>query len=1854
MSWGPSAPLAEQDLVENQLGGRYTLTDRQGVPGPLRTEVFMNRRTVALFLVPLALTACLPSTTEPPDPEHVHAVSAGLISRKDPVVVVFTRDLPSAEPGRTLPVSPLRLSPAVAGTTEFLDERTLVFRPAVELPADTVFLAEVTPAVLGLDLAPFSFRFRTVPPQVQIEPGLLRWSTRGYSLDVTLRCLDKETSRDLEKGLRISLAGQPLPVALPVQTGHIHRLRLDAIPPATVDRELVIHWTNRHLGGQDTRQLSVTLPATGSFRLIGHEFHPDGPLILSFSQEIAPSQDWMGLLGLQVPVRGSVTGGLLEVVPLGQPWPESFRFEISTELRSLLNQPLEYTAQGQIANTEQRLPKVEWVGKGNILPPDDAALLPIKTVNLRGVVIEAIQIFDSNAAQFFQVNQIDGSAELVRVGRPVWREAVSLPWTPEHRNREVVHQLDLRPLTERFRSQFFHIRISFLPNQVEYPIQPNEELAQLTPEDLFPRLSESSEPSYWDDWWYGSSEQGSNPSQRQFYTNFYGEQRIYVSRNVLITHLGLSAKRTVDRNLLVWVTDLRTAEPVSGATIQVLDFQNQLLTQGRTDAQGAFSFRAGEVTPRLIIAEHQGRRSFLRVDEASALSVSHLDVSGDPIDRGLKGFLSGERGVWRPGDTIHLNFILLDLDRTLPPNHPVRLTVKDPSGLPFLSQVQTEGMDGFYSFTFATQPQSPTGNWSAEVTAGGRVFSIRLPVETIVPNRLRANLAFRQRLLPGPQTLDLTGTWLHGAPASNLRASLSATFRAKSTQFEGFPGYVFDDPMKSPPAAAQELWSGLLDAQGKTTIRANLPAIPQAPGLLSAQFEVSLAEPSGATSVDRITADYYPFDTFVGMQVPPGDAARGMLLTDTDHPIRLVVVDSEGRPAPRRRIRIELFKLVWRWWWDTSDPAQADFESRESHNPVVTQVLDLPQGVGQWTLRVNAPEWGRFYLRATDPSSGHSSGRILYIDWPGWAGRALPGSDGAAVLVMSSDKKSYTVGETAQLAFAGTEGGRALITIEGGGKILRQEWLRTTRETAQFQLRLEPGMAPNVYAHVSLIQPYGNTNQRPLRLYGSLPILVEDPSTRLQPILESADTFEPQSRVRVTVREASGRPMTYTLALVDEGLLGLTGFRTPDPWATFYRREASLVRHFDLFDFVALPFPMPQAQRIRVGGSGESALTGPTSLGRYPPLVRFVGPTRLAGGARNTHEFDIPLYVGAVRLMVVAASQGTAFGKAEKSVTVRKDLMVLGTLPRVLSPGETTDYPVTVFWTGRGAANVTVNVRTTGPASVVGESSRIIRFSGPGEQTVRFGLNVSGVGTIRATAAAQDADKVSSHDIEVESRNPNRPTHRVLTGSVPISQSLDLRVEATGGARTDRLTLEISRVIPFDWSRRLISLVRYPYGCVEQVTSAAFPQLYLNRMTVVTPDDAERIRTNVAAAIARLRAYQQPSGAFQYWPGDATVHDWANNYVGHFLLEARRVGYFVEPSVLSAWIGDQKNRAAGYRGNTASQTETRNQAYRLYLLAQAGSPLVPEMNRLREQRLDGIGQLLLAAAYQLAGQPIVAQSLSSRANLTVAEYRETSDTFGSALRDRSILLETLCQLQDQVRANDLAREVGQALLQPGETTTQETAFALVALARYFERFSWGGLAGGSYRWQGETRAFRLDERPMLAIDLEPRTGLLTVTNTSGVPLFVRVVQETTPPIGQEASVTRGVAAVVSFTDSNNRPLTPDNLPLGTQIRINVQVANLTPNRLENVALSLPVPAGWELINPRLSGGTGNPITYQDYRDDRVDSFFSLAPRQNLTLSFTAMVNYAGRFYLPALTLGPMYDPSLQAVLPGRWVVARTQ
>ncbi|HWQ10806.1 MAG TPA: alpha-2-macroglobulin family protein, partial [Holophaga sp.] len=430
-----------------------------------------------------------------------------------------------------------------------------------------------------------------------------------------------------------------------------------------------------------------------------------------------------------------------------------------------------------------------------------------------------------------------------------------------------------------------------------------------------------------------------------------------------------------------------------------------------------------------------------------------------------------------------------------------------------------------------------------------------------------------------------------------------------------------------------------------------------------------------------------------------------MLLTDKDQEVSIVTVDTAGRPVSRDKILVSLYKIEWKWWWDRSGESLAQYVSNVQTRPLLKAEVSTRDGAGKWTFQIHYPDWGRYLIRVEDPESGHASGQVVYIDWPGWAGRSREeGGAGATALSFTADKPAYKVGEKAVIYLPEAVQGRALVSIESGTSVLDKFWVSTVKGENRFEIPLTAAMTPNVYVHVSLIQPHRDkTSDTPIRLYGVIPILVEDPGTRLEPTIKMADEIRPKEKFRVEVRESGGRPMTYTLAVVDEGLLGLTRFATPDLRKGFYAREALGVTTWDLFDIVAEAYGAEMARILALGGDeGAESKDKAKQPRRFPPVVLFEGPFDLKAGGSGVHDLTMPQYFGAVRVMVVAGREG-AFGLAEKSVPVRRDLMTLATLPRVVRPGEDVIMPVTVFVTKPEIREVTVSIETNGLFEVVGD-----------------------------------------------------------------------------------------------------------------------------------------------------------------------------------------------------------------------------------------------------------------------------------------------------------------------------------------------------------------------------------------------------------------------------------------------------------------------------------------------------------------------------------------------------------------------
>src|SRR5690606_15905078 len=278
-----------------------------------------------------------------------------------------------------------------------------------------------------------------------------------------------------------------------------------------------------------------------------------------------------------------------------------------------------------------------------------------------------------------------------------------------------------------------------------------------------------------------------------------------------------------------------------------------------------------------------------------------------------------------------------------------------------------------------------------------------------------------------------------------------------------------------------------------------------------------------------------------------------------------------------------------------------------------------------------------------------------------------------------SDKSTYNLGEQINVTIPGSQQGRAFVSIENGSRIIQTQWVETRAGDTPFSFVASEAMTPNVYVHVTLLQPHAQTvNDLPIRLYGVIPIQVQDPATRLEPVITMPDVLEAGGKVNITVSEKANRRMTYTVAVVDAGLRDLTRFKTPDLWSRFYAREALGVRTWDVFDEVMGAYGGRIERLLAIGGDGEpDGDVADVRANRFKPVVKFFGPYTI-DGRTATHTFVMPQYVGSVRTMVVAGNQG-AYGKAEKSAPVRKPLMLLATLPRVLGPEEKVKLPVTLF-----------------------------------------------------------------------------------------------------------------------------------------------------------------------------------------------------------------------------------------------------------------------------------------------------------------------------------------------------------------------------------------------------------------------------------------------------------------------------------------------------------------------------------------------------------------------------------------------
>jgi len=1835
---------------------------------------------------------------------YINAYTGGVISQNSTIRIELTHEQPMVDLNNELKENPFSFSPSLKGKAYWVSNNTIEFVPEEgtlkpgSLYECTFQLGKFVEVDKKLKEFNFSFRVQERNFTLSIEPLPI---TDAQPDEINIKgeiCFsDIVKKEEVEKILTVKDGNnKSYPVEI-IPTDNLTRYQfcINQIPRDTEDYQLTITANGSPARIDQTQSEEVLIPAKDSFRFLSATRidEPENGIEVVFSAPLSDTQDLKGLI--EIPELSSSVFQIKE--------NRVFIYFEANQLSKLTLNIHEgvKSSQGKTLGTSHSIsfseinlkPQVEMLTTAAILPDSKSLIIPFRAVNLYAVDLSVIRIFENNVLMFMQTNSLASANELRRSGRLVYKKTL---WLGKDTSKDIHnwenYSIDLAGLIRQEPGAIYRVILSFRQEYSAYPCGgvDNQDIKfadNNTPDGLMKvsgsALSEADE-AVWDtpeayyyynggtmDWSVYRWKERDNPCHPSYYMN---SDRA-AACNVFASNLGMIVKRNSLNKLWIAVSNILDTNPVGKAQVTVYNFQLQPIGKGETNGEG-FVEISSKGTPFIVVAEAEKQKAYVRVVDGEEQSVSRFDVGGKEIQKGLKGFIYGERGVWRPGDTLHISFILEDREKRIPDKHPVALEIYNPKGQFYTKMISTQGMNGFYTFDVPTQAGDPTGLWNAYIKVGGTTFHKGLRIETIKPNRLKINLTLPKILQSTDKnvTVPLTSAWLTGATASKLKAKVEMSLSKVNTQFKNYGQYIFNDPATDFTTIKTDVFDGILNAEGKAGVTLKVPAATNAPGMLNATFTTRVFEPGGDASIYTQSIPFSPFVSYVGINL---NQPKGKYIeTDKDHVFDIVTVNSQGQPVNRSNLEYKIYRISWSWWWENSDESFGTYINNSSITPVASGKLQTSGGKTTFKFRVDYPSWGRYLVYVKDKDSGHATGGTIYVDWPESRGRSnKTDPSGIKMLTFSLDKDSYEIGETATAIIPAAAGGRALVSIENGSSVLHREWIEVTNEgDTKYTFEITPEMTPNVYLHISLLQPHAQTiNDLPIRMYGIAPVFVTNRQTVLQPQIQMPEVLRPETDFNVTVSEKSGKPMTYTLAIVDDGLLDLTNFKTPDPWNEFYSREALGIRTWDMYDNVLGASAGAYSSLFSVGGDA-TLKPADAKANRFKPVVKFIGPFYLEKGRQQTHTLKLPMYVGSVRAMVVAGQDG-AYGNAEKTAFVRTPLMLLSTLPRVLSIQEEITVPVNVFAMEKQVKNVTVSLQASGGGvQIEGSHQQSLTFNRPGDQLVFFTLktgNKTGKATIKLTASG--GGQQNKETIEIEVRNPNPIVTLRSSEWIETGQNKELSYQLGSLSTNNQIKLEVSRIPSVDISRRFDFLYNYQHHCTEQLTSKALPLLFIAQFKTIDTREAEKIKANVQEAIRQIYARQLPNGGFVYWPGNAVADEWISSYTGMFLTLAQEKGYAVHANVLNKWKRFQRAAAQNWRmpqeANNWQQWQSElQQAFRLYTLALAGAPEYGAMNRMKEQPgLSIQAKWRLAAAYALTGKMKPAEELVYNAETTVIPYSSMNQIYGSSDRDEAMILETLLLMNRERDALQQAKVVSKNLSQENWFSTQSTAFALMAMGRLAEKLS--GSLDFTWTWNGKQQPAVKSAKAVFEkeISTSPKSGTVAVKNQGKGALSVDLITRTQLLNDTLPAISDNLRMDIRYASMDGKPMSVNDIRQGTDFTAIVSISNTSGTTdYTNLALTHIIPSGWEVYNERMtvpeaepqettdsSGNVSGQYTYQDIRDDRVLTYFNLRRGETKIFTIRLQATYAGNFILPAVQCEAMYDVNVQArSKAGRTTVSR--
>lgn len=1772
-------------------------------------------------------------TTQPEYSEEVAAIigqaTAGTILPGAKIEVVFNDDIVEEAALNKEIDNPFSFSPSISGKVYWSTSSRLIFEPSKPLPSRVNYSGKV-------DLKKLDSSF-------EVEDFSMKFYVEGrelVSFNAEVELQNPSNPKQLVYRGKVAFS-QSTPLEKVQESATFSSLDLNWNQESEKTFSFVSGTITRQSSAEDyefslnakTLDLSEDLDRTvkvvplQQMQMISIDKNEEGKtpqLMLRFSDQLDSDQDLSGFISVEPEID-------FKTQKLGKFLVLSGDFKFGNQYIININQGLKSKwgtksdkKVSEIVVFSNIQPQVQFSGSGIFMPTSNDKKLQFLTTNLKRVHVEIKKVFNNNIDQFFRREQLNSSKDrnvefrnsyVTSVGAIIYNQTLEIG---DEKNEWLLHNLALDKVFEEYSNGLYLVRVNFNPQDVLVPIAKDE-------------LN-------------------------------YIQQKGQIYKPITISDIGVIAKYANDR-YQVFTTDLKTGAPLSGVRVTVP--RNNNSTSGTTNERGVVTVNG--YRNQYIKAEKNGQISIIKPNEMR-WNKSGFDVGGiSSQDLKTRGYIYTERGVYRPGDSLNLSCIIR-YSTGSKNNVPAYLKVFNPDGTMVYEETQKGVSDSFYNFKLGTDINAPTGNWNVQINVGNKYFHHNLKIETVVANRLKVKVTpALKTILPENKRLELEveSKFLFGASASGLPYETEVQIFDVRQAFPKFRQFTFTNQFVEFQEIKAKISSGNLDENGLAKVIWNIPNLSQAPSPLKAKITATVQEDGGRPNDTWTFVDINPFTHYVGIQ-----NTDSYMKLNSKSEIPIVVVDHTGKEVGGRELVYRIYRNDSYWWYQYDNYRNFRLKYKTDQHTYLIEEGTITSGKPYAQLPFQPRQKGQYLIEVQDAvTQGHVSS-IFVSAYP--YGGIPSGDQNAGTLTLKTKQETYNVGEEATISFPSPGQGNILLTIEKGNRILSSKWIKPTtgEDDMVVPLSITRDMAPNVYATVTVLQTHSQTvNDRPIRMFGILPIKVIDPSTIEELVIDMPDDLGPKEKFEININTVSGNPTQFTIAVVDEGLLDLTNFRTPNPWKEFFKKIRLGVDTYDLFAFVIGANAGDVFKTFSIGGGGdyrESQVDPFERKKRFKPVSMFKGPLMTDGNGRATVSFEMPNYVGSVRVMVVSASDNK-YGTSEKAVPVRSDLIVLPTIPRALKPGDEFEIPVNVFATKEKLGEVALTIETEGPIDIIGTSSHRHMFVDESDQMFYFKAKVkSAIGQSKITIRANGKGTESVFEADVPVSPSAARVYAKEEKIIKAGETISFDLPKLGLDGTNNARINLAVFPNMDFIHRLQWLIRYPYGCIEQTTSSVFPQLALRNILEDDEKLSAEIDNNINAGIARLRTFQLSDGGFSYWPGGEQASSWGSNYAGQFLIEARNQGYVV-PDAMYNGITKYLEREARKSSNDKKWLMTR--VNRCLVLAIANKAPLSEMNLLKQNHYDELNSTQkwqLVTAYKLAGALDKVQDEIANIPTEVDDYTEFGHTYGSRNRDLGIILRCLVILEKEEEAALMAKYIAEVLSGRNWYSTQAVGQMLLGIGSYFD---YAGIkTGDDLIIEGQVTLANGEKREIKSVNkysqyinegYGSKISLKLNSDVDVEQLYATLTSNGVPLVDQSKDENKNIELTIDWFNEDGENININSVKQGDTFygRYRVFNSSVVP-RIDEVALVQLLPSGWEIENTRLSGEilpdwtnsfTTGQEEYLDIRDDRIMWFFDLAKRP---LDFVVKINAItkGSYQLPGARCEAMYNNDYVATKEARQVL----